>query len=206
MNLRLNREWPSLIALLCLYAALGLLAPQFYSVENLRDVALANVAVLLVACGMTFVIILGQIDISVGSAFAVTSVLLGLLAKGGFSVALLPIVSLLSGGLLGALNGALVSYVKAPSIVVTLATMVALREALRWLTGGAWVEGLPATFQWFGLEQGSGEIILIGTTLVIFAALWWGSQNLYALRAIYAPGSDSEAARLAGISTEQITL
>ena len=47
----------------------------------------------------------------------------------------------------------LVSYVKAPSIVATLATMVAWREALRWSTGGAWVEGLPSGFQWFGLGQ-----------------------------------------------------
>ena len=51
------------------------------------------------------------------------------------------------------MNGALVAYVRIPSIVVTLATMVALRDGLRWATDGAWVQDLPATFQWLGLTQ-----------------------------------------------------
>ena len=57
----------------------------------------------------------------------------------------------LAGAALGALNGALVAYARMPSIVVTLATMVALRDGLRWATEGAWVQDLPPAFQWFGL-------------------------------------------------------
>jgi rhamnose transport system permease protein len=199
-----QRWWPSLAALLGLYLFLALAAPGFYDIANLRDLALTNASVLLIASGMTLVIVISQIDISVGSLFALTSVALGLLAKAGVPVAFLPLAALAIGAMLGAINGALISFVRAPSIVVTLATMVSLREALRWITGGAWVSGLPASFQWFGRGQEAGEAIIIGTTAALFAALWWGSWNLSAFREIYATGSDAEASRLAGISTRQV--
>jgi rhamnose transport system permease protein len=102
------------------------------------------------------------------------------------------------------MNGALISFVKAPSIVVTLATMVAWREALRWITGGAWVEGLPDSFQWFGLGQQGGQAVIVGSALLLFVVFWWTSQHVAVLRAVYATGSDAEAARLAGIPTRQV--
>jgi len=200
-----RREWPSLIALLLLYVFLAVAAPQFYSVSNLRDLALANVSVLLVAAGMTLVIVVAEIDISVGSLFAVVSVCCGFLAKAGLPVPLLPVAALIMGSALGACNGALVSFVQIPSIVVTLATMVAWREALRWITGGAWVEGLPNSFQWMGLGQASGQIIIVMAALAVFGALWWGSQHLSAGRMVFATGSNKEAARLAGLPTLHTT-
>jgi rhamnose transport system permease protein len=167
---------------------------------------LANVAVLLVATGMTLVIVLGEIDISVGSVFAVCSIICGTFAKAGVPAILWPLVAVATGSVLGATNGTLVSFVKAPSIVVTLATMVAWREALRWITNGAWIEGLPNTFQWFGLGQRTGEAVIVVSALLLFGVLWWTSRNLSAVRAIYATGSDAEAARLAGLPTDQIVL
>jgi rhamnose transport system permease protein len=116
----------------------------------------------------------------------------------------LALAAIFSGALLGSINGALVSFVRAPSIVVTLATMVAWREALNWITGGAWVEGLPPSFQWFGLGQTAGEVVIVFSTLGIFAAFGWASQHVAALRAIYATGSDFEAARLAGIPVKRV--
>jgi rhamnose transport system permease protein len=206
MNVRFRREWPSFIALALLYAFLAFAAPQFYSFQNLRDLALTNVTVLLVAAPMTLVIVVAEIDISVGSLFAVVSVCCGLLAEVGVPVPLLPFAALVIGCALGACNGALVSLVQIPSIVVTLATMVAWREALRWITGGAWVEGLPNNFQWAGLGQSIGQITIVVSALAVFGALWWGSQNLSAGRMIFAAGSNKEAARLAGLPTTQTTL
>jgi rhamnose transport system permease protein len=187
-----------------LYVILAFVAPGFFSAENMRDLALSNVSVLLIAGGMTLVIVVGEIDISIGSVFAVVSVALGSLAKAGMPVWSLAPLSIAMGAGLGALNGALVSFLRAPSIVVTLATMVALREALRWTTGGAWVEGLPANFQWFGLGQGAGEVVIVGVAVVLYGALWWASQNLPAMRSIYAAGSDAEAARLAGLPVQRV--
>jgi rhamnose transport system permease protein len=206
LRLQLQRAWPALITLGALYVYLAFAAPRFYAADNLRDIAVANVAVLLIATGMTQVIVLGQIDISVGALFAICSVVCGTFTKVGVPTILLPLVALAAGAILGATNGILVSFVKAPSIVVTLATMVAWREALRWITNGAWIEGLPNTFQWFGLGQRTGEAVITISALLLFGVLWWSSRNLSAVRAIYATGSDAEAARLAGIPTKQIVL
>jgi rhamnose transport system permease protein len=204
MKLPFTRELPGLIVLALLYLCLAVSVPQFYSPENLRDLAMENAPVLLVATGMTLVIVIAEIDISVGSLFGICAVVCGTFAKLGMPMILVPIAAFAAGSLMGAANGALVSFVKAPSIVVTLATMVAGREALRWITGGAWVEGLPANFQWFGFGQQLGQATIVGLTLLIFAGLWWASQRVWAFRAVYATGSDAESARLAGISTQWV--
>jgi rhamnose transport system permease protein len=204
MKWQLDREWPALAALTVLYIFLAVVAPSFYHFENLRDLALANVSVLLVAAGMTLIIVIGQIDISVGSLFAVTSVAFGVMVKAGLPLSLAPFAAILIGAALGSINGGLISFVRAPSIVVTLATMIVWREALRWSTGGAWVEDLPANFQWFGLGQRTGQAVIVSLALLLFALFWWASENLSAFRSIYATGSDSEAARLAGIPVRQV--
>lgn len=204
MKLHLSRDHAGLVTLALFLCFLAFAAPGFFSWSNLRNIALDNLAVLLVAAGMTLVIVVAQIDISVGSLFAVCVVACGLFARSGWPAWLLPLVGVLIGAALGCLNGVLVSFVNAPSIVVTLATMVAWREALNWATGGAWIEGLPASFQWFGIGQLRAEVVLLAVTAIVFATLWWASLHIAAFRAIYATGSDSEAARLAGIRVKWV--
>ncbi len=77
------RELPPAAALIAILLAMVVAAPSFFSGGNLRDLALNNTAVLIVAVGMTLVILIGEIDISVGSQFAVCSVTAGMLAKSG---------------------------------------------------------------------------------------------------------------------------
>lgn len=204
MRFHLSRDYAALVTLVAFLVFLAFAAPGFFSWSNLRDLALSNLAVLLVAAGMTLVIVVAQIDISVGSMFAVCVVCCGLLARAGLPSWLLPALGILLGAILGSINGALISFINAPSIVATLATMVAWREALNWATGGAWVEGLPASFQWFGIGQFPGELVLFLITALVFAGLWWASLHLAAFRAIYATGSDAEAARLAGIRAKWV--
>src|SRR5205823_12571101 len=144
----MRREWSAAIAIGALAIVLAVVAPSYFSSENLRDLFLVNMPVLVVAIGATLVILSGEIDISVGSAFAVCSVIAGVAAKSGLPPAAAGLVACAAGASLGALNGALVAYLRIPSIVVTLATMVALRDGLRWITQGAWVENLPPRFQW----------------------------------------------------------
>jgi rhamnose transport system permease protein len=187
------------IAALCL--VLAVLAPEYFSGENLADLFLANMPVLLIALGMNMVILTGQIDISVGSMFAVCGIVAGVLAKTGMPVAGAGFMAVLAGFAIGAINGALVAYVRIPSIVVTLASMVALRDGLRWATQGAWVSDLPAGFQWLGLSQASYPVLIAATAVGFVAAIGWGLRNLAAGRAVYATGSNAEAARLAGIDT-----
>jgi rhamnose transport system permease protein len=203
---RLSRpEAPAALAILVLGVCLAFAAPAYYAPDNLRDLLLANLPVLIVAIGATLVILAGEIDISSGSIFAVCSVLAGLLAKSTGSLWVAAAGAGVAGVTLGALNGLLVSYVRIPSIVVTLATMVALRDGLRWATQGEWVNGLPRSFQWFGLTQQTYPAAAAALALGLLALAAWALGHLACGRAVYATGSNVDAARLAGIRTRRVT-
>ena len=159
---------------------------------------------LVAATGMTLVILARQIDISVGSQASVCAVVAGLLARAGLPMPMVGAGTLLAGAGLGAVNGWLVAGLGLPSIVVTLAMLVILRESLRYLREGESVRDLPADFQWFGLGQGAGQWVVVGIALGVFAAFAWGMRYLSAGRAVYATGSDPEAARLAGIRPKRV--
>jgi rhamnose transport system permease protein len=160
--------------------------------------------VLIVAAGTALVIIARQIDISVGSQFAVCGVIAGMLAAKGSSIAVCAIAAITGGALMGAINGLFVAALRLPSIVVTLATMVIWREALRLKQQGQFIN-LPAGYQWFGLSLAPGQITQISVALVVFAMLAWAASRLSAGRFVYAVGSDAEAARLSGIPPRATT-
>ena len=202
---RYRREISLAAAIAALFALLAAFAPGFFTWENQVDLMMANLPVLIAALGMTLVILTGQIDISIGSQFAICSMAAGALAKLGLPVPLAALCAALAGAAMGSLNGALVAYARIPAIVVTLATMVALRDGLRWVTEGAWVQGLPPSFQWFGLPQAGSQAITALSALAFACATAWGLGNLAAGRAVYAAGSNAEAARLAGIDARHVT-
>jgi len=201
---RYGQEISVAIAIAALAIVLAFVAPAYFSGENLSDLFLSNMPVLVVAVGMTLVILTAEIDVSVGSIFAICGVAAGVIAKAGVPVLIACLAACAIGAALGALNGALVAYVRIPSIVVTLATMTALRDGLRWATQGAWVENLPPDFQWFGLTQASYPVAALVTAVVLVGAVGWGLRNLAAGRAIYATGSNAEAARVSGINTRRV--
>jgi rhamnose transport system permease protein len=201
---RYKREISAAAAYAVLLLVVAFQAPSFFQRENLSDLALNNAPALLVAVGMTWVILAGEIDISVGSMFAVCSVAAGVLAKSGVPILLLLPCVVLAGAALGSINGVLVGRFRLPSIIVTLAMMVAWRDGLRWATEGAWVQDLPANFQWFGMGQASAQWLIVLTALVVLAVFAWVLRNLGGGRAVYAVGSDAEAARLAGIEPKRV--
>ena len=200
-----RREISVAIAIAAICFLMALVAPRFFTPENLTDLVLANIPVLIIAIGMTLVILTGHIDISVGSIFAICSVASGVFARMGLPMIAAAVMSCAVGGLLGALNGALVAKLRIPAIVVTLATMVALRDALRWVTQGAWIQDLPAGFQWFGLSQNVSAYVTLLVALSLLFTAGWALRNVAAGRAIYATGSDANAARLVGIHVPGIT-
>jgi rhamnose transport system permease protein len=200
------RELPPATALLVVLLGVLVVAPSFFSPENLRDLALNNAPILPVALGVTLVILVGEIDISVGSQFAVCSVAAGMLAKAGVPIVVMPLIVLGIGAMMGALNGYLVGMLGLPSIIVTLAMLVAWRDVLRWATEGAWVQDLPANFQWFGLSASTAQALIILEAVAVLAIAAWALRNLRIGRSLYAVGSDEEAARLAGIDSKRTIL
>jgi len=199
-----SREIAVAGTILALFAILAWRAPGYFSRGNLSDLFLANVPVLIVALGMTLVILTGEIDVSVGSIFAVAGIAAGVLAKLGLPVLAAGLAACVAGAALGALNGALVAYLRVPSIVVTLAAMVALRDGLRWTTQGAWVDDLPAGFQWLGLSQSTYPFMMLVVAIALVVAFAWGLWNVAAGRAVYATGSNREAARLSGMHPSRV--
>ncbi len=200
-----TRELSVAAVLALLLVAMAVLAPAFFQPQPLRSLLVREMPALVVACGMAFVIIAREIDISVGSQFSVCSVAAGLLAVRGWPLPLVLLASMGLGGLMGLGNGALVALGRLPSIVVTLATLVILRQGLNLVRQGEFVN-LPDGVQWFGLSQTTGQLLVLAAAGALLVALAWASRHLAAGRFVYAVGSDAGAARLAGINSARVTL
>ena len=193
-------------AIVALGGVLAVASPGFFARDNLTDLFLANVPVLIMGLGMTLVILTGHIDIAVGSLFAVCAVSSGVLAKAGVPMPLVVAGACAIGVLVATMSGALVAFVRIPSIVVTLAMMIALREGLRWATEGAWIQDLPASYQWLGMPPAIYPLVVLAIVVALQIGFGWGLRNLAAGRAVYATGSSLSAARLAGLRVELMTV
>ena len=198
------RELSVATALALVLIGLAIVAPAFFQPQPLLSLLTREAPTLVVACGMALIIIAREIDISVGSQFAVCSVAAGLLAARGVSLPLVFLSSVALGGLMGALNGWLVAGLRLPSIVVTLATMVTLRQGLNMARQGEFVN-LPDGVQWFGLSQMAGQWTIVAAAFVLLTMFACGTKHLAAGRFVYAVGTDAEASRLAGIRPQLVT-
>jgi rhamnose transport system permease protein len=183
---------------------LAVFAPNFYEPQPLLSRLTAAAPKLIVACGVALVIICRQIDISIGSLFAVCGTCAALAGAAGVPLPVAAFIALGVGVVGGALNGVLVAGLGLPSIVVTLATMVTLREALRLKQQGVFVN-LPVGAQWFGLSMTAGQFTVCGVAFGVLVGLAFATRYLAAGRFLYATGSDAEAARLAGIRPRLVT-
>jgi len=201
---RYFREISVTAALGLVLLAMAVFAPGFFQPQPLLSLVTREAPTLVVACGMALVIISRQIDISVGSQFSVCSICAGVLAARGWPLAVVGPAAAALGALLGAFNGVLVAGLRLPSIVVTLATMVMLRQGLNLVQQGAFVN-LPDRVQWFGLSQAAGQWTLVGAALVLLVIFGLAMRQLATGRWVYAVGTDDEAARLAGIRPQLVT-
>jgi len=198
------RELSVAAALGLLLLVLALLSPKFFEGANLRALAVSDAPVAVAALGMAVVILTRQIDISIGSQFSVCGMVAGVLAKQGMPAGVVALATLGAGAAMGAVNGVLVAGMRLPSIVATLATMVTWNESLRWITEGQSISNLPESFLWMGLSRPAGQALILASSLALLAAFAWGLRSLPLGRAVYAVGSDTEAARLAGIRPPRV--
>ena len=199
-----KREISIAVAYALLLGTLAVFAPRFYQGDKFLNILVASAPVLVAAVGMTMVILSRNIDISIGSQLSICGVVAGLLAKTGMPLPLVALMTMAAGSMIGAFNGLFIAVLGLPSIVVTLATMVILRESLRWWREGGSVKNLPADFQWFGVGQTTGQWIIIGVAVAIFAIFAWGLRYISAGRVVYATGSDPDAAWLVGVRPRRV--
>jgi rhamnose transport system permease protein len=199
-----SREITVAAALALLMVALAVFAPHFFQWQPFISRLTSQMPALVAAIGIALIIISRQIDISIGAQFSMCAIIAGVTAASGLPLGVAVLAALGAGALMGAVNGLFVAYLGLPSIVVTLATMVTWQEALRlWQQGRLFT--LPAGVQWFGLSQPAGQVVVISLAFVLLAAAAWAMKNLSGGRFIHATGTDSEAARLAGIDPKRTT-
>ena len=199
------------VALLLGLSILGvaLINPAFVSGANLSSILFNAVPFVIMACGLTFVILLGEIDISVGSLYGLCAVTMGLLASPerlGKPVGLAIAVALGLGALVGFINGALVVWGKVPSIITTLGMLTALHGVMVIVMGGDTIKNLPPGLRFFGTGKvvGIPVPLLIAALVLIFCAVLATQTPLG--RRIYAAGSNAHAATLAGLSVNGLKL
>jgi rhamnose transport system permease protein len=202
-----SRELTLFIVLLVLIGATAAAKPDFLNLQNLRDVLL-NVSIIgLLTAGMTIVMLMRHIDLSVASVVGVSAY-----AVGSLFVLFphMPVIVAMLGGIgvgliIGAVNGALVTFGRVPSLVATLSTLYIVRGAdYAWVHGGQInATSLPDSFATLATGSLFGVPNLVLIALVVLIALSVYLKQYRGGREHYAIGSNPEAARLAGIRVDR---
>ena len=180
---------------------------NFFSVSNILNV-LRQVSIIgILAVGMTFVILTGGIDLSVGAVMALCGTLgAGLMVKMGMpgEIGLLAMVAI--GVALGLFNGALVAWGRMPAIIVTLATMGIARGIGLIYSGGYPISGVPSWISWFGVGRIGIIPVPVIIMVIIYTVAWVLLQRTAFGRQVYAIGGNETAAKLSGVRTQRIKL
>jgi rhamnose transport system permease protein len=199
---RLVARWETLLVLLILGAGIWswTLSSFFLRRANLLDLATPYVFIGLLAFGLTFVVIAGEIDISVASTMAVSAVCFAEIWHAGVNVWLAAVLAVGIAGALGLGNGLLVGVLNLPSLAVTLGTLAAFRGLAYVILGGSARSGFPTSFTKIGGGYISNELpiallVLIGSAIVLGVLLHATRFGRY----LYAIGANREAARFSGI-------
>ncbi len=204
-GLKLSQELVLLLAIIALFVVVGAMNPRFVAERNLQSIFLGNAYIAVAAIGMSMVIISGNIDISVGSLIGVLATISGTLAVQGVPIMLCWIIPVILSVAFTTLMGAMVAYLRIPSIVVSLGFLSILKGGLIVATGGAWINKLPPGFHLAQMKPfGVPMPIWFMIVLTVAAAIWM--RRSATGRSIYALGGNAEAARLAGISSERTTV
>jgi ribose/xylose/arabinose/galactoside ABC-type transport system permease subunit len=197
-----GQEIVVLAAIIVLFIIVGFYNPRFLSNTNLTSIFSGNAYIAVAAIGMAMVIISGHIDVSVGSLIGVLATIAGTLAVSGYPVWVAWLVPILVGIVINTFLGALIAYMRVPSIVASLGMLSILKGGLISLTGGTWITGMPPEFfiaqaRLFGIPAPVYFMVI----LTVIMALWM--RNSATGRSLYAVGGNAEAARASGLDPER---
>ncbi|MDJ0330223.1 ribose ABC transporter permease [Planococcus sp. S3-L1] len=196
------------IGLILIMVIITILNPDFLSVSNLMNV-LRQVSInALIAFGMTFVILTGGIDLSVGSTLALTGAVTAGMMASGIDPIFAMLLGLLLGAVLGAINGIIIAKGKVAPFIATLATMTIYRGLTLVYTDGRPISGLgdSLTFQMLGKGYFLGIPIPVVTMIVSFGILYFILKKTTFGRRVYAVGGNEEASILSGINADRIKI
>lgn len=195
-----GREFGTLVGLLALCAALWIATPHFATVSNLVNVVEQSAIIGIIAVGMTFVILTGGIDLSVGSIVALSGVALGTAYEADFPIAAAAAIGLAVGLTCGLVNGALITLGRLPPFIATLGMMSVARGSALMLSDGRPISGYPASFRTLATGDVFGIPIPVIVMLAIYAIAHFILTRTLLGRYTYAIGGNEEAAALSGIN------
>jgi len=197
--LRALRKYSLLIVLIALMVTIGTLSPSFFKIGNLLNIVSQNSIIGVVSLGMTLVIIIGGIDLSVGSIVALCSIIFASFAVGGFGLFPSSLITLIAGSLIGFLNGFTIEKGKIPAFIVTLG-MMSITRGLALMVSGSRSIALGSidfnsivNYSILGVKLSS--LVFIALTLL----LWLLLDKTYPGKYLFAIGGNRKAARFNGI-------
>lgn len=191
------------IALVVLVGATAAANPRFLSQQSIRDVLLGAAITLLLACGMTMVILTKGIDLSVGSVLGLSAFITArtLSENEGLPIPVAVLIGVGIGAVCGLVNGAVVAWGRVPPLVATLGTMYVFRGVVYSVAGGSRINAgdMPRDFLEFGTARilGIPWLFVIAGAVLVASAVFLGRYR--SGRDLYAIGSSPDAAKLAGI-------
>ncbi|TDX51569.1 ABC transporter permease [Orenia marismortui] len=204
--IKLAAKFKSAIGLIGLIIVMSFLSEYFLTVHNLMNVTRQVSINAVLALGMTFVILTGGIDLSVGSVLALSSVITAGLMSSGMNIALVLIIGIGVGTLLGLLNGILVAKGKMQPFIVTLGMMTIARGLTLIYSNGRPISGFDKAFRFLG----AGHLLGIPVPVIIMFALLAVSYVVLKKtpfgRYVYAIGGNEKATELSGINTDKIKI
>ena len=213
LNIKAFREMGVLIVLVVICILLAIAAPVFLKTANIINVVRQTVEIGIMAIGMTFLIVCGEMDLSVGSIFGSTAMLAAYIFKFSTkmqSATVVFVITLLAGGLIGAFNGILVTKMRVPAFIATLGTMQIFRSVAYSISGGISISVFPewATESWvFKMGANIGKLpVQVIIMLVLFVIAHIILKKTKFGFEVYATGGNMRAAQLAGINTGKIKL
>ena len=205
---RLGSYTPPLVMLTSVLILTGILSPEFFQQQNMINVARQSAIVGVVAVGMTFVILTGGIDLSVGSTLALVAVSSAMMIDSGLPIPLVILLALLVGLGVGLVNGFGVTLLGIQPFVMTLAMLGIVRGTVFELSNGSPQDFFVSShvLDFFG----NGELLGVPGPLIIFVLVALAGvlvlRYLPFGRYVYALGGSVEAARLSGVKTTRMTI
>ena len=199
-------EYAIIVIFIVLFVVMSIFAPNFFTGNNmvniLRQVSISGIC----AVGMTFVMLTGGIDLSVGAILGVSGVLTAMMMLKGIPSLLASIIALALGVVIGGITGAIIHYIEIPPMIATLGTMTYLRGVAYLITGGTPVFGFDESYS----KIGQGHVGVIPIPVIILAIVY--AIGIFVLsktkfsRYVYGIGGNQEVARLSGIKVARVKI
>lgn len=198
------KKYKSLVGLVILCIIISIIAPRFLQFSNIINVFTQVSVNAIIAVGMTFVILSGGIDLSVGSIVAISGAVAAAIVKSGGSIFVALPVALVIGSVIGLFNGVIVSKFKIQPFIVTLGTMTIFRGVTYVFTNGMPISGLSQSFTVIGNNNIIGIPLPVIIIAVVFGLAWYILNQTRYGRYVYSVGGNEDCTRLSGINTDKI--